>query len=59
MDGFKLFSDPEHLFTHLISIECNKSVTTCRDHDFEMEFSYEVSLPSSVNGIDKVIKHHK
>lgn len=60
LDGFKLFTDPEHLFTHLISIECASSaVPVCRDHDFELEFTYEVNIPSDINGIDKVVKHHQ
>lgn len=59
INGFKLFTDPDHLFTHLISIECASSaVAVCRDHDFELDFTYEVSIPSNINGMDKVIKHH-
>jgi hypothetical protein len=44
----------------LISIECaSPAVPVCRDHDFELEFTYEVNIPSGVNGMDKVIRHHQ
>jgi hypothetical protein len=44
----------------LISIECaTEGVSVCRDHDFELEFTYEVTIPSTMNGTDTVYRKHQ